>query len=120
MEFHGMGPVRRVLHAVGTPTAVYLLLVLGVWGIAFEVTQPGTGLAGIAGATFLAFAGYGLTVIPIGWLGFGLLLGGMGLQGLDVIVRRLGVLTASVPPPSLPAPSRPGEGCLPPSTFLCG
>jgi membrane-bound serine protease (ClpP class) len=93
VRFVGMGPVRRVLHAVGTPLAVYLLLVLGVWGIAFELTQPGIGLAGIAGAIFLAFAGYGLTVVPVHWLGLALLLAGMALQGLDVIVRRVAVLT---------------------------
>jgi membrane-bound serine protease (ClpP class) len=93
VRFQGMGPVRRVLHAVGTPTAVYLLIVLGVWGIAFELTQPALGLAGIAGATFLAFAGYGLGVVPVRWAGFALLLAGMGLQGLDVVVRRLGLLT---------------------------
>jgi membrane-bound serine protease (ClpP class) len=93
VRFEGMGPVRRVLHAVSTPLAVYLLIVLGAWGLAFEVTQPGVGLAGVAGGVFLAFAGYGLAVIPVNWLGVGLLGAGMGLQGLDVILRRLGLLT---------------------------
>jgi membrane-bound serine protease (ClpP class) len=93
VRFQSMGPVRRVLHAVGTPLAVYLLVVLGAWGIAFELTQPGLGLAGIAGGIFLGFALYGLTVIPVGWLGMSLLWAGMGLQGLDVVVRRLGLLT---------------------------
>ena len=93
VRFDGMGPVRRVLHAVSTPLAVYLLIVLGAWGIAFELTQPGLGLAGIAGGVFVAFAGYGLTVVPVGWLGLAILIAGMGLQGLDVILRRLGVLT---------------------------
>jgi membrane-bound serine protease (ClpP class) len=95
VRFLGMGPVRRALHAVGTPTAVYLLIVLGVWGIAFELTQPALGLAGIAGGIFLAFAGYGLAVVPVRWVGFALLLAGMGLQGLDVVVRRLGLLTGA-------------------------
>jgi membrane-bound serine protease (ClpP class) len=93
VRFDGMGPVRRVLHAVSTPLAVYLLIVLGAWGIAFELTQPGLGLAGIAGGVFVAFAGYGLTVVPVGWLGLAILIAGMGLQGLDVVLRRLGVLT---------------------------
>jgi membrane-bound serine protease (ClpP class) len=93
VRFQGMGPVRRVLHAVSTPLAVYLLIVLGAWGIAFELTQPGLGLAGMAGGVFLAFAGYGLAVVPVGWLGVVLLGAGMGMQGLDVVVRRLGILT---------------------------
>src|SRR5439155_7790747 len=73
VRFEGMGPVRSVLHAVSTPLAVYLLIVLGAWGIAFEVTQPGVGLAGVAGGVFLALAGYGLAVIPVDWVGVGLL-----------------------------------------------
>jgi membrane-bound serine protease (ClpP class) len=39
-------------------------------------------------------AGYGLTVIPVVWLGLAMLLAGMALQGLDVVLRRLAVLTA--------------------------
>lgn len=95
VEFDGIGPVRRALHAVSTPTAVYVLLVLGLWAIAFELTQSGFGIAGGAGLIFLAFAGYGLAVIPVHWLGIGLLLGGTALQGLDIVVGRLALLTAT-------------------------
>ena len=47
----------------------------------------------MAGGVFLALAGYGLAVIPVDWVGVGLLGAGMGLQGLDVVLRRLGFLT---------------------------
>ena len=79
---------------MSTPGAVYVLLVLGVMGIAFELTQPALGVAGIAGAGALAFAGYGLTVIPVHWVGIAVLLGGMLLLALDVVIRRVAVLTA--------------------------
>jgi membrane-bound serine protease (ClpP class) len=74
---------------------VYVLLVLGSWALAFELTQPGFGMAGIGGVVALGLAAYGLTVIPVGWLGFGLVLAGIGLQGLDVVVRRLAWFTAA-------------------------
>jgi membrane-bound serine protease (ClpP class) len=93
VRFHEIGLVARTLHAVSTPVAVYVLLVLGLWGLAFELTQPGLGLAGIGGGVFLAFAIYGLTVIPVHWIGIVLILAGMAMQGLDVILRRFGVLT---------------------------
>ena len=93
VRFHEIGPIRRVLHAVSTPAAVYVLLVLGLWGLAFELTQPGFGIAGIAGVVFLVFAGYGLTVIPVHWPGLALVLAGIGLQGLDVLLKRVQVLT---------------------------
>jgi membrane-bound serine protease (ClpP class) len=93
VRFREIGFVDRVLHGVSTPTAVYVLLLIGLWGIAFELTQPALGMAGIGGILALALCGYGLTVVPVHWLGLGLLLAGVTLQALDVVVKRVGVLT---------------------------
>ncbi|HCP60862.1 MAG TPA: hypothetical protein DIU14_00060 [Actinobacteria bacterium] len=93
LRFHEIGFVQRLLHAVSTPTAVYVLLVLGLWGVAFEFTQSGVGMAGIAGGVALALAIYGLTVIPFAVLGLAFVLGGTLLQALDVLIRRVGVVT---------------------------
>ena len=95
VRFRDIGLVDRVLHAVSTPTAVYVLLLIGLWGIAFEFTQPGIGMAGIAGALSLALAGYGLTLIPVSWAGIALLLAGTAAQALDVVIRRVAYLTAA-------------------------
>jgi membrane-bound serine protease (ClpP class) len=94
VRFVEPGPVDRFLHAISTPSAVYVLVVLGVWGIAFELTQPAFGVAGIAGALALAAAAYGLTVVPVHWFGFAVLVAGMALQWLDVVLRRLAWFTA--------------------------
>jgi membrane-bound serine protease (ClpP class) len=94
VRFVDLGPIDRVLHAAASPTWIYVLLVLGLAGLAFESTQPGFGFAGFAGAGMLALAVYGLTVVPFSWLGLALLLGGIGLLTLDVRIRRLGPLTA--------------------------
>jgi membrane-bound serine protease (ClpP class) len=94
VSFHEIGPWRRALHAVSTPAAVYVLLLLALWGIAFEFTQPGLGLAGIVGVLCLALAAYGLAVVPVHWAGIALILIGTGLQAADVMVRRLAWLTA--------------------------
>jgi membrane-bound serine protease (ClpP class) len=95
VRFVDIGFFDRILHAVSTPTAVYVLLLIGLWGIAFEFTQPGVGMAGIAGVLSLGLAGYGLTVIPVNWFGVGLILAGTAAQGLDVLIRRVAVLTAA-------------------------
>ncbi len=95
VRFHEIGVLRRTLHAVGTPVATYVLLVLGIWAVAFELTQPGIGLAGIAGVPVLALAGYGLWVVPVHWLGLAMLIVGIGLWGLDVVIKRLSWLTAT-------------------------
>jgi membrane-bound serine protease (ClpP class) len=95
VRFVDLGPVDRVLHASSSPTWIYVLLVLGLAALAFELTQPGFGFAGFAGVGMLALAAYGLTVVPFTWWGLGLLLLGAGLLTLDVRLRRLGVLTAA-------------------------
>lgn len=94
VRFTELGPVDRVLHAVASPAAIYLLLVLGFAALAFEITQPGFGFAGIAGLLMLVLAIYGLTAVPASWVGTVLLLAGIALLTADVVLRRLGALTA--------------------------
>jgi membrane-bound serine protease (ClpP class) len=94
VRFVDLGPIDRVLHAAASPTWIYVLLVLGLAGLAFESTQPGFGFAGFAGVGMVGLAVYGLTVVPFSWLGLLLLLGGIGLLTVDVRLRRLGLLTA--------------------------
>jgi membrane-bound serine protease (ClpP class) len=94
VRFVDLGPVDRVLHAAASPTWIYVLLVFGVAAIAFEVTQPGFGFAGFGGLAMVALAIYGLTVVPFSWLGVASLLLGMAAMTGDVLVRRLGMLTA--------------------------
>jgi membrane-bound serine protease (ClpP class) len=94
VRFVDLGPVDRVLHAASSPTWVYVLLVLGLAALAFELTQAGVGFAGVSGIVMVALAVYGLTVVPFSWMGLGLLLLGIALMTLDVRIRRLGPLTA--------------------------
>ncbi|MGZ8571853.1 MAG: NfeD family protein [Actinomycetota bacterium] len=74
---------------------VYFLLVLALAALAFELTQPGFGFAGFAGLGMLALGLYGLTVVPVNWLGLALLVGGIGLMVLDVRASKLGPLTVA-------------------------
>ena len=94
VTFVDLGPLDRVLHAASSPTWIYVLLVLGLAALAFELTQPGFGFAGFGGIAMVALAAYGLTVVPFSWLGLGLLLLGVALMTLDVRLRRLGPVTA--------------------------
>ena len=93
VTFHELGPGRRILHAVASPVAIYVLLLLGLAGIAFELTQAGIGVAGVAGVLALGFAVYGLVVVPFSPIGLGLFLGGQALLAADVVLRRFGPLT---------------------------
>jgi membrane-bound serine protease (ClpP class) len=87
--FEEPGLVARVLHAVSTPTMVYVLLAMGLAALAFEITQPGFGFAGFSGIGLLALGGYGLTVAVPAWPWLALLLAGIGLMVADVRLRSL-------------------------------
>ncbi len=93
IRFIEPGLLVRGAHAVATPTMVYVLLVLGLACIAFELTQPGFGFAGFAGLFLLALGIYGATVAVPGWPGAALLLAGIAAMVADMRMRRLGVLT---------------------------
>ena len=93
VRFHEMGVLRRILHAVTDPSVAYLLLILGFWAIVFELSQPGLGIAGIAGAISLILAFYSLAVLPVNIAALLLVLLGLVLLTIDVFVAGLGVFT---------------------------
>lgn len=95
IAFDNLGPVKRLFHAVSSPSMVFFLLVIGLACVAFEITQPGFGFAGFAGVGMLALAAYGLWVVPPAWPWLAVMIGGIGLMTLDVRLRKLGPLTAA-------------------------
>jgi membrane-bound serine protease (ClpP class) len=94
VRYHELGPWARVLHSVATPTAVWLLLIFAFAGVAFELTQPGFGFAGITGLLALGLAAYGMWAAPPSFLGLALLATGTVLLIVDLVRGRLGWLTA--------------------------
>lgn len=94
-RLYSMGLISRMLHAAATPTFIYLLLVLGLGMLAFELFQPGFGVAGFAGVVMLPFAIFGLTVLPVVWWALGLLLLGMALYVIDTSIAGFGWVTAA-------------------------
>jgi membrane-bound serine protease (ClpP class) len=89
IRFEEPGVITRVLHAVSTPSMVFVLLSLGLAALAFELTQPGFGFAGFSGIGLVALAIYGISVATPWWPGFVLLLLGVGLLVMDVRLRSL-------------------------------
>jgi membrane-bound serine protease (ClpP class) len=89
MRFEEPGVLTRTLHAVATPSMVYVLLVLGLAALAFELTQPGFGFAGFGGIALVGLAIYGLTVASPSWPWLAVLLLGIGSLMIDVRLRSL-------------------------------
>lgn len=94
IRFHEPGLLTRILHAITDPTFAYLLLILGFWALVFELSQPGIGVAGAAGAVSLVMAFYALAVLPVNLAGLLLVILGLILFTIDVFTAGLGVWTA--------------------------
>lgn len=94
VRFNNLGLVERTLHTVASPTLAYLLIVGGALAIAFEVFQPGFGVAGVTGAGLLALGTYGVSVLPVSWPAYAALLAGIAVLGIDLALARLGLLSA--------------------------
>ena len=95
VRLHSMGVLARLLHAAAAPAFIYMLLVFGLGTLAFELFQPGFGVAGFAGLVMLPFAVFGLFVLPVTWWALALLLVGLVLYALDTAVAGLGFVTAA-------------------------
>ncbi len=93
VRFHSLGLVRRLLHAATTAPFIYLLLVVGLGMILFEVFQPGFGVAGMAGILTVAIGVFGLTVLPVVWWGVALVILGLILYAVDTAIAGFGPVT---------------------------
>ena len=95
VRFHSLGLLRRVLHAAATAPFVYLLLVVGLGLLLFEVFQPGFGVAGLAGVITTVIGAVGAFILPVRWWAVALVVLGLLLYALDTAIAGFGPVTAA-------------------------
>jgi membrane-bound serine protease (ClpP class) len=88
-----MGWRHRVLMVLSDPNVAYILMMLGIYGIFFELANPGVILPGVLGGIFLILAFFSFQVIPINYAGFLLILVAVILFILEVKVVSYGMLS---------------------------
>lgn len=93
VRFHSLGLLRRVLHAATTAPFIYLLLVIGLGMLLFELFQPGFGVAGLAGIITAAIGVFGLFVLPVNVWAVALVILGLLLYALDTAIAGFGWVT---------------------------
>ncbi|MDQ3619742.1 MAG: nodulation protein NfeD [Actinomycetota bacterium] len=94
LRFQNPNLLQQLLHLVTDPEFAFLLLLVGAYGLIFEVYNPGIGLAAILGAASLLLGFYGLSVLPTNWAGVFLILLGVALFIVDLQMVGLGLWTA--------------------------
>jgi membrane-bound serine protease (ClpP class) len=88
-----MGLRDKILKVISDPTIAYMLLMLGLAGLYFELSNPGAILPGVLGGISLILAFYAFQTLPINYAGLLLILLAIILFIAEVKVTSYGILT---------------------------
>jgi membrane-bound serine protease (ClpP class) len=83
----------RFLALISDPNIAYLLMMAGMLGIFFELSNPGSVLPGVIGGICLILAFFAFQSLPVNWAGLLLLLFGVVLLIVEIKVVSHGILT---------------------------
>lgn len=84
---------HKLLDKISDPNIAYYLLLLGLAGMYFELSNPGAILPGVLGGIFLILAFYSFQTLPVNWAGLLLILFAIVLFILEIKVTSFGILT---------------------------
>ncbi|HYA87751.1 MAG TPA: nodulation protein NfeD [Nitrospirota bacterium] len=87
-----MGFRYRLLEIISNPNIAYILMILGFYGLYFELSNPGAIFPGVAGAICLVLAFYALHTLPINYAGLLLIVLGISLFIAEAFITSHGVL----------------------------
>lgn len=82
----------RFLALISDPNVAYLLMMGGMLGIFFELSNPGSVLPGVVGGICLILAFFAFQSLPVNWAGLLLILFGVVLLIAEIKVTSHGVL----------------------------
>jgi len=93
IKFVEMNWREKLLALISDPNIAYILLLLGIYGILFELYNPGSIFPGVIGAICLILAFYSLQALPINYAGLALIILGIILLLLEIKIVSHGLLT---------------------------
>jgi membrane-bound serine protease (ClpP class) len=88
-----MGLRHRILDIVSNPNIAYILMILGFYGLFFELTNPGAIFPGVLGGICLILAFYAFQTLPVNYAGLLLIALAIILFILETQIASFGVLT---------------------------
>jgi membrane-bound serine protease (ClpP class) len=84
---------ERVFQMLWRPEVMFILMLVAIYGIIGELSNPGAILPGVVGAIALVLMLYMASILPINIAGFALIALAVGLLVADVFAQTHGVLT---------------------------
>ncbi len=93
--YHEMNPRQKMLDIIFSPNVAYILMMLGMVGLYFELSNPGLILPGVIGAISLILALYAMQALPINYSGLLLIIFGVILFIVEINVMSYGLLSLS-------------------------
>ena len=95
ITFKEMNSRQRILNIIASPNVAYVLMILGLVGLYFELSNPGLILPGVVGSISLVLALYAMQNLPINYAGLLLIILGVVLLIAEVNVMSYGLLAMS-------------------------
>ncbi|MDD5089072.1 MAG: nodulation protein NfeD [bacterium] len=83
----------KILSLLADPNIAYIFLLLGIYGLFFELYNPGAILPGVVGSLSLILAFFSLHLLPLNWAGLLLIILSVVLFLLEIKVASYGLLS---------------------------
>lgn len=84
---------QKLLNHISDPNLAYILLMIGFYGILFELYNPGAIFPGVAGAISLILAFYALQALPVNYAGLAFIILAVILFIVEIKVVSYGLLS---------------------------
>jgi membrane-bound serine protease (ClpP class) len=82
----------RLLSVIADPSLALILMLVGIYGLLFEFSNPGFVLPGVVGGICLLLALFAFQMLPVNYAGLALILLGVGMLVAEAFLPSFGVL----------------------------
>ena len=82
----------ELLTVIANPNIAYIFMLLGIYGMFFELANPGAIVPGVVGAICLLIAMFALQMLPVNYAGLALILLGIAFMVGELFVPSFGAL----------------------------
>jgi len=82
----------RLLAVITNPSVALILMMIGIYGLILEFSNPGIGAGGVLGGICLILALYALQLLPVNYAGVALILLGIAFMVAEAFLPSFGVL----------------------------